>query len=251
MACTATATRKVHKGVISILEMEDCVRVSLSPDRPNIFYEVKCSTDIETDFSELISSVRLNATSTPRVIVYCRSLDMCSTLYAHFHYELGAASYHPPGASQISDNRLFGMFHASTPCHNKDVILQNLLIPDGIVKVVFATVALGMGVNVKEVNTVIHYGAPRSIDDYFQESGRAGRSGDSARSIVFWKPSDCPFRRDPVTVHHRELNEVRQYLENTSACRRVSLVSYFDPKKAHPGEDPIKCCDVCCKIEEN
>ena len=64
--------------------------------------------------------------------------------------------------------------------------------PDGVVRIVFATVALGMGVNLQGVNTIIHYGAPRSIDDYFQESGRGGRTGHYAESIVYWTPSDCP-----------------------------------------------------------
>ncbi len=49
---------------------------------------------------------------------YCQSLDTCADLYAHFHYELGEASYYPPGSLHLSDYRLFGMFHANTPQHN-------------------------------------------------------------------------------------------------------------------------------------
>lgn len=59
-----------------------------------------------------------------------------------------------------------------------------MLVPDEVVRVVFATVALGMGIDLQGVNTIIHYGAPQSIEDYFQESGRGGRSGESACSIV-------------------------------------------------------------------
>ena len=88
---------------------------------------------------------------------------MCAKLYAHFHYELGENSYYPPGSDNICTNRLFGMFHASTPANNKDIILKSLIQPNGIVRVVCATVALGMGVNLKGVNTIIHYGAPQSI----------------------------------------------------------------------------------------
>ena len=57
---------------------------------------------------------------------------------------------------------------------------------------VFATMALGVGVNFVALNTIYHYGAPRTIDDFFQESGRAGRSGAQAKSVVYWKPSDAP-----------------------------------------------------------
>ena len=63
---------------------------------------------------------------------------------------------------------------------------------DGVVRVVFATMALGVGVNFVALNTIYHYGAPRTIDNFFQESGRAGRSGAQAKSVVYWKPSDAP-----------------------------------------------------------
>ena len=213
MACTATVTRSVYKEVISALEMVNCVKVSTSPDRPNIYYEVKPRTDVHADLSNLLSSLRAQLVRAPRVVVYCRSLDTCARLYAHFHYKLGSASYYPAGAPQLSDNRLFGMFHACTDQHNKDVILKSLAIADGIVRVVFATVALGMGVNMQGVNTIIHYGAPHSIEDYFQESGRGGRSGGSARSTVFWRKRDCPVRKEPSTTEHRETIAVRRYLE--------------------------------------
>ena len=65
--------------------------------------------------------------TTPHVILYYLSLNTCSDLYAHFHYELGPASYFTPGSPQLSENRLFGMYHASTPQNNKDVISQSLL----------------------------------------------------------------------------------------------------------------------------
>ena len=80
---------------------------------------------------------------------------------------------------------------------------------------------------------------------HFQASGRGGRSGDSAHSIVYCAPKDCPLRNEPKTVHKRELNEVRLYLQNSVECRRKRLLEYFDPKSAKPGDDPKVCCDVC------
>ena len=245
MACTATATHSIFNDIVSSLEMTNCVRVSHSPDRSNIFYEVKSRNDLESDLSGLLSTLKEKCNTTPRVIVYCLSLNTCSDLYAHFHYELGPASYFPPGSPELSENRLFGMYHASTPQHNKDVISQSLLDPGGVVRIVFATVALGMGIDLQGVNTIIHYGAPGSIEDYFQQSGRGGRSGAAARSIVYWKPADCPFRRNPSTLHHREVNDVRRYLENTAECRRKWLLQYFDSDEVKPKEDPSTCCDIC------
>ena len=96
----------------------------------------------------------------------------------------------------ISDNRLFGMYHANTSSHNKDVIQKSMQHSDGVVRIVFATIALGMGVKMVGVNTTWHYGAPASLVDYSQESGRGGRTGEQAKSVVFLKPADAPLRRD-------------------------------------------------------
>lgn len=224
--------------------MRGCDDVSASPDRPNIYYEVKGRTSFESDLDHVLSSLRVKSITAPRVIIYCQSLDVCADLYAHFNYELGEASYYPPGSPHVSDHRLFGMFHANTPQHNKDVILQSLLVSDGVVRVVFATVALGMGVNLKDVNTIIHYGAPKSIEDYFQESGRGGRSGERAVSTIFWKPRDCPVHKQLVTLRDRELLAVRRYLQNITYCRRQWLLEHFDVKASSVVDN---CCDVCNK----
>ena len=119
MACIATAYKSVKKEVIDSLEM---------------------------------CALREKRGNAPRVLVYCRSLDTCADLYAHFHFELGRSFLLPYGSSHVSDQRLVGMFHAGTPQYNKDVILKSLLVPDGVVHVVFATVALGMGVDLRGVN---------------------------------------------------------------------------------------------------
>ena len=225
--------------------MVDCEFISTSPDRPNIYYEVRPHTEIETDLKTVICSLKERKNRAPRVVIYCRTLDICADLYAHFHYELGDDSYYPPGSHKISDNRLFGMFHANTPQYNKEVILESLTQPDGIVRAVFATVALGMGINLRDVNTIIHYGGTQSIDDYFQESGRGGRSGQSARSIVYWKPIDCKVRKEPSSTRDHEVAAVRQYLENETVCRRQWLLHYFDSSCTSDVKDPKACCDVC------
>ena len=245
LACTATVTHGIREEIIQSLEMFDCALVSTSPDRPNIYYEVHSRTDIESDMVDIVSSLRQHKNTTPRVIVYCRSLDMCANLYAHFHYELGDNSYYPPGSEKLSDHRLFGMFHANTPQHNKDVILRSLAKSDGVVRVVFATVALGMGINLRDVNTIIHYEAPHSIEDYFQESGRGGRSGEQARSVVYWKPVDCKMPKKVLSLQDKEVAAVRDYLENESLCRRQLLLQYFDPSLVSILNDPLICCDVC------
>ena len=246
MACTATATRSVKQEVIESLEMKGCEIVTASPDRPNIYYAVQPRTDVDIDFLPIVSTLRSETIRAARVLVYCQSLDMCSELYAHFHHELGDASYYPPGSSHISDYRLFGIFHANTPTHNKDVILKSFLIPDGVVRVVFATIALGMGINLKDVDNIIHYGAPQSVEDYFQESGRGGRTGGNAMSTIYWKPADCPIRKQPVTLRDHELIAVRRYVENVTVCRRKWLLDHFDVQ-LDTRASTSRCCDNCSK----
>ena len=198
---------------------------------------------MEADFLHVVTTLREKTVNTPRILVYCQTRDTCADLYAHLHYELGEASYYPPGSPHFSENRLFGMFHAQTPQHNKEVILKSLEVPEGVVRVVFATVALGMGINLQDVNTILHYGAPQCIEDYFQESGRGGRSGGDAVSTIYWKPGDCPVKKEPVTLRDHELIRIRRYVENITVCRRRWLLDYFDVRLETAAS---RCCDNCC-----
>ena len=116
---------------------------------------------------------------------------VCDDMFSHFSYEMVKSQYYPPSAPELSENHLFGMFHTSTPQHSKDVIMGSLQDCHGTVRVVFASVAMGMGIDLHGVDTIIHYGAPSSSEDYFQASGRRGQSGDSAYSIVYRTPKDC------------------------------------------------------------
>ena len=131
-------------------------------------YEVKERTSIEQDFACIHRDISDNSVKAKRALVYCQSLNMCSDLYARFLYELGDKSYHPQGAEKIAVNRLFGMYHSVTNDSIKEVVMKSLSDPYGKIRVVFATVALGIGVNLADVNNVVHYGAPRSLENYFQ-----------------------------------------------------------------------------------
>ena len=248
LAATATVTEVMRNEIVEVLEMSGCAVVSVSPNKPNIFYSVQQrSGNIDSDLGFLTDDLLANNIQAKRVIVYCQSLDMCANLYIHFMCTLGDNGYYPLGSEQISDNRLFGMFHAKTDDHNKEVIMKSLADPNGVVRVVFATMALGMGVSFSGLTSIIHYSAPRSLDDYFQESGRAGRHGEQSTSTVFWKPSDAPLRKDQTLARNAELAAVRRFLENTTDCRRHMLVSYFDPSvaKSLQKQDPLLCCDNC------
>ncbi len=248
---TPTVTNEMRKEVIVKLDMKGCKYVFQSPNKANIMYNVCRRSTVEADLGHILDDVRDHGVSANRVIIYCRSLNVCSHLYAHFLYELQHKSYHPHGAEEISDNRLFGMFHSNTPQHNKEVILSSMSKEDGVVRVVFATNSLGMGVNFVGLNTTVHYGAPRSIEDYFQESGRAGRNDQQATSTIFWAPLDVPKHKDLSKAQSADMAKMRIYLENVTDCRRCILLSHFDSALVSnlSDRDPLTCCDNCKKAE--
>lgn len=126
LALTATITKTMRVDVSRKLEMSVCKIVYTSPERPNIYYEVKRRLEISVDLHFVVDELRQHKQVMPRVIVYCRSLNTCADLYAFFLSYLGENSYYPLGSDKVSDNRLFGMFHAHTAAHNKEVILESL-----------------------------------------------------------------------------------------------------------------------------
>ena len=97
-----------------------------------------------------------------RVIVYCNTLLTCAEFFDYFSYEMGISRYYLPGAPELSVNRLFGMFHAIIPQRSKDNIIRSLQYPNRVVRVEFASVAIGMEVDLQGVNIILHYGAPSS-----------------------------------------------------------------------------------------
>ena len=202
IALTATVTRA---DVITRLNLKGCECVSVSPNHPNILYSVSTRLDIETDFSSLVKDLENNC----QVIVYCHSLNTCFDLYGYFRYHLGNKGYYPPGSEEICRNRIFGMFHSSTSDANKQVILESLSNPDGTVRVVFTTTALGIGANLVALRATIHYGAPRSLDDYFHESGSTGRAGEFSTSIIYWKPVDAPSIKSVSSTRDAEVIAVQ------------------------------------------
>ena len=119
LAATATVTEAMRQDIIEMLDRCGCSVISVSPNKPNIYYEVVRKATVDEDFDSTVRDLATNNIRARHVLVYCQFLDMCSALYAHFLYTLGNNSYYPPGTQQISDNRLCGMYHSCTDKHNK------------------------------------------------------------------------------------------------------------------------------------
>ena len=130
----------------------------------------------------------------------------------------------------MTENQLFAMFHACIDDDKKKAILKSLLSNKGTCQVVFYTIAFGMGVDVPDVRTIIHYGPLTDVDDCFQESGRAGRDRKPSEAIRFQYPG-CLFGH--VT------NKMKEYCKlSTEKCRQVELLRHF-PSSA---QDHLDTC---------
>lgn len=163
----------------------DTHHISVSPDRPNIYlYKAKVNKDLMSAFAWLVNTIKKEANETPRTIIYCKSQKDCGKLFKHFKFELGSFAYYPLGSKEVSKNMLIGMYHAKTLQKYKERVSESLFDGGGICRVVFASTALGMGVNIPDVRQVIHYGPPRQMVDFVQEIGRAGRDA--------WETSKVP-----------------------------------------------------------
>ena len=155
---------------------------------------------------------------------------MCAELYAHFLSTLGDKSYYPEGAPELCEHRLFAIFHSNTPKHNKDVVLRSMTNAAGIVRVVFATTALGMGVNFVGVYSTVHYGL---LDRLMTTSRRVGELGEMENHDLLGTIRCSEQKKNLTNPRNREIVAVRQYLENVSDCRQISVVMFANMACTH------------------
>ena len=166
VALTATASKKDVINIKRSLNMRNPVEVIASPNRPNIFYEkvFRKGEDIEV-FEAILH---------PITILYLPP-KWCGFAYKFFGRELGKEQYYPLNSAAKPENRLFAQFHAPQTIAMKEQILTELSSQTSTVRVIFATVAMGTGVDIPSIRKIIHVGPPCTVREYFQETGRAGR----------------------------------------------------------------------------
>ena len=227
IALTATATDKVRSDIKKNLGIVDATEFKSSFNRPNLYYEVRPKTkDVDKDIIKFIKQHPGKSG-----IIYCLSRKKVEELAAILRAnEIKAAAYHA------------GLDSATRTQTQDDFLMENI-------DVIVATIAFGMGIDKPDVRFVIHYDIPKSLEGYYQETGRAGRDGGEGICLAFYSSKDLDklekfMEGKPVAeqdIGRQLLVETAAYAE-TSVCRRKMLLHYF-------GEiyDKDNCgnCDNC------
>lgn len=235
MALTATATENVKVDVIHNLGIPNCVVLSQSFNRPNLTYEVRSKGKAKEVLDSIAYTIKTFYTNQSGII-YCLSRKTCESIAEKLRTEHSIMAHH---------------YHAGMDPMEKALVQKHWQA--GRYHVIVATIAFGMGIDKPDVRYVIHHTIPKSLEGYYQETGRAGRDGKRSGCYLYYGYQDTSALKRMIddgegSWEQKErqrimLRTVIGFCENRSDCRRVQVLSYFN--ESFRSEDCKGACDNC------
>ena len=211
LALTGTADKSTLKVIENDLSLKNPVCIFVSPKRDNLRFTVIKVKQSEM-FDQLYWLVKLmkdTGTNCPKTLIFCNTLNDIAAVFNYLMLQLGAYAYYPPGQKK-PESRIIGIYHSNSFKEQKDRLLIQLK-KDGIKRVIVASTALSMGVNIPDIRYVINWGPARNLLDKLQEAGTAGRDGGLAHVVIYY--------------HGRQLshcnNDIKEFVK-TDGCYRVA-----------------------------
>ena len=232
MGLTATITSSVSDDVKNILNMGQntpCLKFKASFNRPNLYYEVRLKPEIQEDVTTTLYELLTQEFDKQSGIIYTLSIKDTESL-----------------SSELKIRGIkCGPYHAQLDAEHRSKVHRKWL--SGDYQVVIATIAFGMGIDKPNVRFVIHHSISKSMENFYQESGRAGRDNKPAKCIVFYRLADV-FRLSTMVFSEKtglsKLYEMVAYCNSSSArCRRQIISDHFDEKWENT--DCNNMCDNC------
>ncbi|KAK3118137.1 hypothetical protein QOZ80_9BG0694780 [Eleusine coracana subsp. coracana] len=232
IALTATATSKVQTDLIQMLHIPGCVKFVSTVNRPNLFYKVSEKSPVgKVVIDEIANFISESYPNNESGIVYCFSRKECEQV-----------------AKELRDRGILADYYHA----DMDIVTRektHMRWSKGKSQVIVGTVAFGMGINKPDVRFVIHHSLSKSMETYYQESGRAGRDGLPSECVLYYRPGDVPRQSSMVFYENcglQNLYDIVHYCQSKRSCRHGAFFRHF-------GEVPQDCngmCDNCASSIE-
>ncbi|TYG59239.1 hypothetical protein ES288_D08G285700v1 [Gossypium darwinii] len=224
VALTATATMKVQNDLIEMLHIPKCVKFVSTVNRPNLFYMVREKSSVgKIVVDEIAKYIKESYPNKESGIVYCFSRKECEQVASELCERGISADY----------------YHADMDENAREKV--HMRWSKNKLQVIVGTVAFGMGINKPDVRFVIHHSLSKSMETYYQESGRAGRDGLPSECLLFFRSADMP-RQSTMVFHEnsglQNLYDMVQYCQSKRQCRRSAFFRHF--------AEPLQECNGMC-----
>ncbi|KAJ7953333.1 ATP-dependent DNA helicase [Quillaja saponaria] len=226
VALTATATQRVQNDLMEMLHIPKCVKFVSTINRPNLFYMVRQKSSVgKVVIDEIAEFIQQSYSNNESGIVYCFSRKECEQVAKELRERGISADY----------------YHADMDVNAREKV--HMRWSNSKLQVIVGTVAFGMGINKPDVRFVIHHSLSKSMETYYQESGRAGRDGLPSECLLYFRPGDVPRQSSMVFYENtglQNLYDIVRYCQSKRQCRRSAFFRHF--------AEPLQDCNGHAKL---